>query len=102
MIKKFLRAGRRTRLCGLPEPFATGDRKADQVRKGYYIHDWPEGRHDRPVFTEWHLSFIGRLRMLFTGKLYTVVWDDNCPLMSVEHVVPKYEPAKREGETDDK
>ena len=75
-------------LFGPPMPRASGERKARETRPGFHIHDLPEGRRDRPVMTEWGLSWWGRLRVLFTGRIITTVWCDKNPPMAVEHDWP--------------
>ena len=75
-------------LFGPPMPRAFGERKADQTRPGFQIHDLPSGRRDRPVMTEWRLSLWGRVRVLFTGRIITTVWCDKNPPMAVEHDWP--------------
>ena len=75
-------------LFGPPMPRGHGDRKANETRPGFHIHDLPEGRRDRPVMTEWRLSWWGRVRVLFTGRIITTVWCDKNPPMAVEHDMP--------------
>jgi len=78
-------------LFGPPVPLAFGERKAEQTRPGFHIHDLPSGRRDRPVMTEWRLSLWGRVRVLFTGRIVTTVWCDKNPPMAVEHDWPNAE-----------
>lgn len=76
-------------LFGPPVPVSFGERDSGQTRPGFHIHDLPEGRSDRPVMTEWRLSWLGRILVLFTGRIITTVWNDKNPPMSVEHDWPR-------------
>ena len=78
-------------LFGPPIPCKYGERKAEQTRPGFHLHDLPEGRRDRPVMTEWRLSLWGRVRVLLTGRIITTVWCDKNPPMAVEHDWPNAE-----------
>jgi hypothetical protein len=82
---------RRSPLFGPPMPDGHGERNAEQTRAGFHIHDLPSNRRDRPVMTEWRLSWWGRIRTFCTGRIITTVWCDKNPPMAVEHDWPPSE-----------